>query len=230
MSLHADADLRPSRPSRPPRPSRWRRVAHPTRAGGHHRYSRFVGMMKLVLPSLAALLLGLVAVWPKLTAHDDRFQIGFANLSPNSVENLSMVNARFFGLNRRNQPFTLTADVATEDEPGSGLIVLDQPKADFLTPGGKGVYIESRRGFYNQKTQLLDLEGEVNLFHEEGYEMHTEKARVDLKTSTAEGNVPVKGQGPQGLIDGQGFRILDKGAQVVVTGRSSMNLKGAGSK
>jgi lipopolysaccharide export system protein LptC len=141
-----------------------------------------------------------------------------------------MVNARFFGTNRRNQPFSLTADVATEDGSGSGLIVLDQPKADFLTPGGKGIYIESRRGFYNQKTQMLDLEGEVALFHEDGYEMHTEKARIDLKASTAEGNAPVKGHGPQGVIDGQGFRILDKGAQVVVTGRSSMNFKGAGKK
>lgn len=228
MSLHADADLRPPRP---PRPARRRpRAAHPAQAGGHHRYSRFVGTMRLVLPSLAVVLLGLVLAWPRLTANDDKFKIGFAQLSPNSVENLSMVNARFFGINRRNQPFTLTADVATEDEPGSGLIVLDQPKADFLSPSGKGIYVESRRGFYNQKTQLLDLEGEVNLYHEDGYEMHTEKARVDLKASTAEGHVPVTGHGPQGRIDGEGFRILEKGAQVVVTGRSSMNLKGAGSK
>ncbi|MCR6629900.1 MAG: LPS export ABC transporter periplasmic protein LptC [Magnetospirillum sp.] len=225
MSLHADADLRP-----PPPPRRRPRVAHPARAGGHHRYTRFVGAMKLVLPALAALLLGLVVAWPRLTARDDRFQIGFAQLSPSSVESLSMVNARFFGINRRNQPFSLTADVATEDEPGAGLIVLDQPKADFLTPGGKGVYVEARRGFYRQKEQTLDLEGEVSLFHEDGYEMHTEKAHVDLKTSMAEGDVPVNGHGPQGRIDGQGFRILDNGAQVMVTGRSSMNLKGAGSK
>jgi lipopolysaccharide export system protein LptC len=228
VSLHADADLRPPRP---PRPARRRPgTAHPVQTGGHHRYSRFVGTMKLVLPSVAAVILGLVIAWPELTSHDDKFKIGFAQLSPNSVENLSMVNARFFGINRRNQPFTVTADVATEDEPGSGLIVLDQPKADFLSPSGKGIYVESRRGFYNQKTQLLDLEGEVNLYHEDGYEMHTEKARVDLKASTAEGHVPVTGHGPQGKIDGEGFRILDKGQQVVVTGRSSMNLKGAGSK
>lgn len=209
---------------------RRKRTAHPVPAGAHHRYSRFVGTMKLVLPALAVGLLGLVVAWPRLTAHDDRFQLGFAQLAPSAVRDLSMVNARFFGLNRRNQPFTLTADVATEDSPGSGLIVLDQPKADFLTPAGKGVYIEARRGFYNQKTQMLDLQNEVNLYHEDGYELHTEKAHVDLKASTAGGDVPVQGHGPQGRIDGQGFRILEKGTQVVVSGRSNMNLKGAAKK
>lgn len=235
MSLHADSDLRPPSSSPPP-PSgrgprrRLRRADHPVKSGGHHRYSRMVGTLRLVLPAIAAILLGLVVAWPRLTSNDDKFQIGFSQLSPTSVENLSMVNARFYGLNRRNQPFTLTADVATEDEPGSGLIVLDQPKGDFLTSGGKGVYVEARRGFYQQKQQTLDLEGEVNLYHEDGYELHTEKARVDLKTSDVVGNVPVQGRGPQGLIDGSGFRIREKGARVEVTGKSQMNLKGAGSK
>ena len=196
----------------------------------HRRYSRFVGLLKVVLPALAVVLLGLVIAWPRLTSTDDRFQLSFSALSPSSVESLSMVNARFFGINKRNQPFTVTADVATEDEPASGIIVLDQPKADFVTPSGHGVYIEARRGFYYQKQQLLDLEGEVNLFHDQGYELHTEKARVDLVQATAEGAVPVIGQGPQGRIDGQGFKILEKGAQVVVTGKSMLNLKGAGSK
>lgn len=226
MALHADQDMRPPQPPR----RRPLRALSPVRSGGHYHYSRMVGTLRLVLPALAAILLGLVVAWPRLTANDDKFQLGISNLSPSSVENLSMVNARFYGLNRRNQPFTLTADVATEDEPGGGLIVLDQPKGDFVTSSGKGVYVEARRGFYQQKLHVLDLEGEVNLFHEDGYELHTEKARIDLRTSDVVGSVPVTGRGPQGLIDGTGFRIRDKGARVEVTGRSKMNLKGAGKK
>lgn len=233
MSLHADSDLRPKAPATSRRillSRKPHRPARPAGSGGHHRYSRMVGTLRLVLPALAAVLLGLVVAWPRLTSHDDRFQIGFSQLSPSSVENLSMVNARFFGLNRRNQPFTLTADVATEDVPGSGLIVLDQPKGDFLTAGGKGVYVEARRGFYRQKEQVLDLQGEVALFHEDGYELHTEQAGIDLRTSDVTGTVPVQGNGPQGRIDGTGFRILEKGGRIEVTGRSKMNFKGAGSK
>lgn len=208
------------------RPGRRASVQH---HGTHRRYSRFVGIMKIVLPSLAAVLLGLIVAWPRLTGTEDRFHIGFANLGPDAVDSLSMVNARYFGVDERNKPFTVTADIATEEDP-SGIIVLDSPKADFTTKGGANVYIEARQGFYHQKQQLLDLVGEVNLFHDQGYELHTEQAQIDLARSTAHGTVPVTGQGPQGALNGEGFKIEDGGKQVIVTGRSSLTLQGGKKK
>lgn len=228
MVLRADADQRPIPPRRRPEPDH---PAHPAQHGSaHRRYSRFVGFMKVMLPSLAVVLLGLVVAWPRLGSDDERFKVGFANISPQSVESLQMINARYYGVDGRNRPFTVTADLATEQAPASGLMVLDQPKADFTTQGGAGVYVEAMRGYYNQKTQMLDLEGEVSLFHDEGYELHTEQARVNLATSLAEGHEPVTGNGPQGRINGQGFRIVGKGKQIMVLGRSGLNLKGAKSK
>lgn len=224
MVLRAEADPRPT----PPR--RRRPPDHPAGAQAHRRYSRFVGIMKVLLPSLAVVLLGLVVAWPRLSSDEDRFQIGFANISPQAVENLQMVNARYYGIDNRNHPFTVTADLAREEQPRSGIMVLERPKADFATRDGNGVYVEAARGYYHQKEQVLDLEGEVSLFHDEGYELHTEKARIDLVRSQAEGNVPVTGNGPQGRIQGQGFRIVDKGKQIIVLGRSGLSLKGAGGK
>lgn len=186
--------------------------------------------MKVLLPSLAVVLLGLVVAWPRLTSDEDRFQVGFASLAPQAVENLQMVNARYYGIDGRNRPFTVTADLATEQAPRSNLIELTNPKADFATREGSGVYVEALRGYYNQKEQVLDLEGEVSMFHDEGYELHTETARIHLATSLAEGHTPVTGNGPQGKINGQGFRIVDKGKQIMVLGRSGLNLKGAKSK
>ncbi len=186
--------------------------------------------MKVMLPSLAVVLLGLVVAWPRLSNDEDRFKVGFASISPQSVESLQMINARYYGIDSRNRPFTVTADLATEQAPTSGMIELDRPKADFTTQGGAGVYVEAIRGHYNQKSQMLDLEGEVSLFHDEGYELHTEKARINLATSVAEGSDPVTGNGPQGRIDGRGFRIVDQGKQIMVLGRSGLNLKGAKGK
>lgn len=224
MVLSADADQRPT----PPR--RRRPPDHPVRVPGHRRYSRFVGVMKVLLPSLAVVLLGLVVAWPRLSNDENRFQIGFANISQQAVENLQMVNARYYGIDNRNHPFTVTADLAKEEQPRSGVMLLERPKADFATRDGNGVYVEAVRGYYHQKEQILELEGEVSLFHDEGYELHTEKASIDLVRSVAEGHVPVTGNGPQGRIQGQGFRIVEKGRQIVVLGRSGLSLKGAESK
>lgn len=217
-----------ARPHSPPhRPKLPHRVAW--RLPAHQRYSRFVRLMKILLPSLAAVLLALVVVWPKLM-DDERFRIGFAKLSSSQVESLAMVNARYFGMDSHNRPFTVTAVTATQETRGSDVVVLADPRADFTSNSGASVLVESQRGFYHQKTQMLDLEGEVNLFHENGYEMHTSRATVNLKRSTVQGNAPVEGQGPAGTLSGAGFEIRDQGREVVVTGSSRMILKGASSK
>lgn len=225
MVLRADTDPRPTPPPRRRRPP-----DHPIRIPAHRRYSRFVGFMKVLLPALAVVLLGMVVAWPRLSSDEERFQLNFADISQRAVENLQMVNARYYGIDNRNHPFTVTADLAREEPPGSGIMALEHPKADFTTREGHGVYVEAARGYYRQKEQVLDLEGEVSLFHDEGYELHTEKARVDLVRSLAEGRVPVTGNGPQGRLQGQGFRLLEKGRQIEILGRSGLSLKGAGGK
>ncbi len=193
-----------------------------------YSYSRFVRVMKILLPSLAAILLAVVVVWPKIRFDEAGFRIGFAKLTPDAVQTLAMVNARYFGLDRDNRPFTITSDRAVQEDAQPDTIDLDQPKADFTTKDGSGVFVQGDRGYYHQKAQLLDLVGNVSLYHDKGYELHTERAEVDLADSSARGDVPVHGQGPQGLLEGQGFRIRDKGADVLVTGRSALTLKAAG--
>lgn len=222
MDLRADSDLGPPRSTKRPKP-------HPAHGMGRG-HSRRVGVLRVVLPATALVLLVALGVWPYLHSSDDRFQVGFANLSPAAVENLSMVNARYHGIDKRNKPFTVTADQGTEEDPKNGVVVLDNPKADFVTQSGAGVYVEAKLGTFYQTEQWLDLEGDVNLYHDQGYEMHTQRARIDLKNGTAEGHDPVTGRGPQGNLAGKGFRILDQGRRIVVTGQSGVNLKGAGRK
>ena len=223
MDLRADTDIRPPT-------AHTRGHPHPVKPAAHRRHSRRVGVLRVVLPASALVLLVLLGLWPSLRGIDERFQVGFATLAPTAVENLSMVNARYHGVDKRNNPFTVTADRGTEEDPKNGVMVLDNPKADFVTQSGAGVYIEARLGTYYQLEQWLDLEGDVSLYHDQGYEMHTQRARINLKDATAEGHDPVTGKGPQGRLDGKGFRISDEGRKIAVTGQSGMSLKGAGTK
>lgn len=197
-------------------------------SAAHRRYSRFVQVMKILLPSLAAVLLAMVVVWPRLRFDDKRFRIGFAQLSPQSVQTLSMTNARYLGLDKNNQPYSVTSDTATQEDQQPDIVDLVKPKADFISKDGSAIFVQGDRGYYHQKDQILDLIGSVNLYHEKGYELHTERAEVNLADSSAHGEVPISGQGPQGLLAGQGFRITDKGADVLVTGKSELTMKAAG--
>ena len=187
-------------------------------------YTRFVLVMKVALPTLAILLFGIVIIWARLAAQTDGFRIGYAAITADSVKNLRMLNARYFGIDTNNNPYSVTADAGAQRPEDSDLIDMDQPKADFVSHSGATVIITADHGLFHQHSQLLDLQGNVNLYHESGYELHTQIAHIDLKANTAEGELPVAGQGPQGRVNGTGFKLLDKGEHIVVTGRSTLSL------
>lgn len=203
---------------------RLRRAVMPPKAPG---YSRFVGWMKIVLPSTAALLLGLVVAWPSIDFGDGRFVLDVENLDPNQVDTQSMSNPRFLGTDARNRPFTLTADTATQASQDASVVALEAPTADMTLKDGTGVVMDADLGFFRQKDDTLDLMGGVNLYHENGYEMHTPSARLFLNESAAKGDEVTTAQGPAGTIRGEGFRMDNRGRTVIFTGQAHAVLEPA---
>jgi len=63
-----------------------------------------------------------------------------------------------------------------------------------------------------------------------GDEFHTDSARIDLAHSSAESDDPVTGQGPFGRVTAAGFRVRDRGATIIFTGHSNLELAPAQQK
>lgn len=181
--------------------------------------------MKILLPSVAVAMVGLVVVWPRIMAPDERFHLGYSSLTMETVESLSMINARYFGTDADDRPFTVTADTATESGSGHHGMDLQSPKADLTLKDGSWVVIGSDTGHYEHDKNLLDLIGDVNLFHDGGYELHTATASIDLKAGMASGDDPVQGHGPFGELQSEGFRLYDKGERILFTGKAKLVLE-----
>jgi lipopolysaccharide export system protein LptC len=92
--------------------------------------------------------------------------------------------------------------------------------ADLTQRNGVGVIINSDIGFYRQKDDTLDLMGHVDLYQDNGYEMHTDSARIEVGRGDASGDEPSHGHGPAGTIDGEGFRLWERGKTIIFTGKS----------
>ncbi len=187
-----------------------------------NRYSIFVGFMKVLLPALAAALMLLVVAWPQFTIDDSGFRLSVSKLAPDQADSLTMLNARFDGLDEEERPYTLTADMATQSDSDKDLVELELPKADITLEDGTWLALTARSGEYRQQSRILDLTGSVSLFHDQGFELRTEAARVDLVKGRAVGALPVQGQGGAGLIQAEGFRVLDRGARIIFTGKAHM--------
>lgn len=185
-------------------------------------YSRFVQMMKFLLPTVALVLIGLVLAWPYLKTEDLKFRLSFAALTADKTEDPSMVNPRYIGFDKDNQAYSITADLARKLASESPNVELEMPKADITLDDGTWLVLTAETGLYRRTEKTLDLEGAVNLFHDSGYEFRTSRASIELEKGTARGSVPVHGQGPFGDLSGEGFYLIDKGKTIVVTGKSKL--------
>ncbi|MEM7168736.1 MAG: LPS export ABC transporter periplasmic protein LptC [Pseudomonadota bacterium] len=196
----------------------------PPRLSMRNSYSQFVSSLKVILPATAVALIILVAVWPYVVTKESGFRVQAIKNPMEEAQNLNMINARFSGFDEKSQPFNITADMASQEQGNSEQIDLQLPKADIELRDGSWLALTAKKGHYDQEKEILDLVGSVNLFHDKGFEMRTESAQVSLKDGSAQGDVPVEGQGPMGTLTAEGFEIVDRGAVILFTGKSHMTL------
>lgn len=181
-------------------------------------YSRFVAVMKLLLPLIAAVMIVTLVAWPQFYDAPERFQLGTTEFIGQGAGGHRLTNARFTGTDRNLNPYTLTAAALVQQGEASDVVTLSQPEADFTTGNGAWVAVSAPRGSFARKEQTIVLEGGVNLFHDSGYEFQTDDATIDFARSTAVSNTPVSGQGPAANVQAAGFRILRDGKRIEFAG------------
>ncbi|WP_200293783.1 LPS export ABC transporter periplasmic protein LptC, partial [Rhodospirillum rubrum] len=217
VAVRADSVVRLHEGAPPMRPRKTRPPASSPQG-----YSRFVALMKLLLPSLAAAMLGVVLAWPQIADRTESLNLDFSALDPSAIDLKSVVNPRYLGTDSTDQPFTVTADLATEMGAGDERTRLTNPKGDLTQSSGKWLSLSSDLGYLTDQKQVVDLESGVLLYRDDGFQFQTNAARIHLDTDEAMGDQPVKGQGPGLEIVSEGFRVLDGGNRILFTGKAKL--------
>ncbi|HKX10474.1 MAG TPA: LPS export ABC transporter periplasmic protein LptC [Stellaceae bacterium] len=193
-------------------------------SGPIHRYSRFVAWMKLALPTGAMMLVLLVVVWPRIQSAVEKIS-QLPRIDFSQARDLRMVNLHYAGKDKRDRPFTVTADSARQQSESDDLVELEGPKADMTTQSGSWLALNAYTGVYRPQTQLLDLFGNVEVFQDKGNAFVTDSAHIDMGKGSAEGSDPVEGHGPFGSIKAEGFRIENQGEVIIFTGKTELLLE-----
>ena len=182
-----------------------------------------ITLTKWLLPLLASALLALVALWPELQRTTIHAKIGDGHLS-GEVEGGRMMDVRYNGVDEKGRPYTVTAESAKQVEPDR--IALTMPKGDITLQNGTWLMVTARSGTYIQKLNQLDLQTDVTLYRDDGTMMKTGAASVDIKDGAAASSTPVHAEGPFGVLDAQGFTLMDKGETVEFAGPAHLILNG----
>ncbi|HEY1836121.1 MAG: LPS export ABC transporter periplasmic protein LptC [Rhizomicrobium sp.] len=170
------------------------------------RYTKFVGVMKRVLTISALLLLGAVLAYALAPRRQSRVAMTFQRLG--SVNNdLAMIKPKLTGIDKKGDPYVVTADEAIQDRRNTKHAKLKNVSADLTTKGGSWINVSAPRGFLTGDKNKLDLFDAVSMFTDKGYEAHTTLAHVDLNSDTVVGPRWVRGQGPLGTFVADKFVV-----------------------
>ena len=210
----------PTAPSAEDTTDRLRNLSAVHRQSGYSTgYSKIVRRLRVLLPLVSVLTVAIVILWPHIRAE-------FNHPTETSQEDRQarMVNGRYVGSDSHGRPYTVTYESA-QQPPGGGPIEMVNPTAELTLQNGHWVALKADRGHYDQTAGLIDLSGNVEFFHDEGYRFVTEKAHVEFNKNLAWGERAITGRGPKGEVAGRGFRLINNGESIVITGPARMLLR-----
>ena len=189
------------------------------------RYSGFVGLMRYLLPAMAAALLGLVVAWPLVSDGEEGIHVPLTD-DPEMDGRLTMVNASYQGTDGKDRPFTVKGEEAYQPESDSPIVHLSGIEADIFGDQARNsmLALTANEGLYQRDAERLDLAGDVTVRSDAGHEFRTTKAHIDLPAGIARGDEPVSGKGPYGLLDAGNFALLERGEVMTFGGRVTMTL------
>ncbi|MGF1560902.1 MAG: LPS export ABC transporter periplasmic protein LptC [Geminicoccaceae bacterium] len=171
-------------------------------------YSRFVDIMRWVLPASALGLAALVIAWPSI------YGSGLIAPALRTVEDLGAQSMRierpqYKGRTGNGDVYEVTAASAFLNPQDPDTIFLEFLDAEL--EGATPVQLKSLNATYYRDKELLTLGGGIELRARDGYRFVTDSARVDLAKGQVDGEVAVQGSGPAGRIRADAFRVRDGG-------------------
>jgi lipopolysaccharide export system protein LptC len=188
------------------------------------RYSRFVSVMKGILPIAAVVLMGSVIAYSVMPRHNDKYVA--VRSSSNLARDLTMTKSSFTGTDEKGNPFKITAAEVIQDPAAKSRMraELKQIDADMQFENKSWINATAAHGWIDGDAGILKLDGGISVYTDSGYELQTKSATAYIKANILEGTEGVKGHGPSGEFSADRFHVDRVKQQVRLSGHVHMTL------
>lgn len=182
-------------------------------------YSRYVSLMKVVLPVGILMSIGFVIGWPYLISVNKEIPV-FIDASQPEIKENRMMRPHYLSTDEKGQPFQVDAEWAKNQSENVANLV--NPEGSMTMIEGETFNLKANEGHYDSQKKTLDLNGNVTLTSTDGYRVQTTQAHVTIDNKVIEGDSPIEGESPTGAIMGKnGFKIENR-----AKGKKVITLKG----
>ena len=193
----------------------------------HHsllRYTRIVRLLRWVLPLCALALAVFLLTWPSFNLIELPEVIPISGLEQPTPERSTMTNVRFLGTDSDGRPFTISARRAWHGSDRGEMVFLEGVSGSITVGEGDWMSLAADAGYFEQASQVLTLESSVKVTSSNGYRLESERVLIDLEQGMAESDGMVKGTGPSGDLEAEGFEVTDHGGKFTFSGDVAVTL------
>ena len=127
------------------------------------------------------------------------------------------------GLDKKQQPFKISAQKATRFTDSENIFNLEKPNGEIETNSEK-FYINGNKGVFNNADQTLLINGNVEFTNRDSMKFETSVAKFDFRKQILIGNESVIGRKSDSIIKSEGFKIINKENKVIFFGKSYLTL------
>ena len=187
-------------------------------------YSKFIKTIKFVFLGISVLMLLLIVINNKqnqIKIIGEKFS--YTEKIDGSI-NQVLVKPIFMGLNKKEQPFKVTASKATRFKEESNTFYLENPIGEILIDNDK-YFLSGNSGVYDKSIQELKINGDVKFNNNLDLKFSTTEVLFDFKEQVLFGEKAVSGYKNNSKIDSQGIKILNKENKIIFTGKTKLLLK-----
>lgn len=163
-----------------------------------------VRALRYILPIIALVMVVIIATWDD--AGRSSKPIEKADILPQS-ENIQneLLAPVFNSVDDKNQPYTVTALRAVQSKSNPDVMELEKPVATLTQSDTTKLEGQANIGLYEQKSQKLNLKGDVVLTHSDGYKLTTPELRIDIVAQKAYSGQDVFLSGAAGSLKSKGL-------------------------
>lgn len=170
-------------------------------------------LIKIMLPCIAALLIGLMIIIPNIKKNVDLTDT-ITLPRKNEMEQLHIEKTVFNITDSKNRVNNIVAENVDELEAGSQRYKIMNPKATIPTDKGK-IVITSKFGWFNQQTNVLELKEGVKAVIDDNTIVRTASAFYDFEKAKGWGKSSVTAKGDWGTMQAEAFEY-DKNKEILI--------------
>jgi lipopolysaccharide export system protein LptC len=190
------------------------------------RHSRMVRVLRVAVPAAVIVAMaGIVAVsvFNPFRMLLPKLPVDMGNLVVSGTK-ITMETPHLAGFSTDQRPYEMWAKAAVQDLTDPDHVELKQLRAKVAMEDKSTVTLDARTGYYDSKSQMLDLRKDVFVQSSTGYEAKLSQAYVDINKGTVTSDEHVDVKLLNGTLTADRLRIINSGEVVRFEGNVVMNL------